>query len=62
MDVADGAVSEESGAVVELREELAVLVAALAERDVVIEQLRAENAELRRLLGSASRRRASVAQ
>lgn len=39
----------------ELREQLAVVVAALAQRDAVIEQLRAENAELRRQLGLNSR-------
>lgn len=38
-----------------LREQLAVVVAALAQRDVVIEALRAENAELRRQLGLTSK-------
>jgi transposase len=48
-------VPEESAAVAELREQLAVVVAALAQRDVVIAELRAENAELRRQLGLNSR-------
>jgi len=48
-------VSEESAAVGELCEQLAVVVAALAQRDAVIAQLRAENAELRRQLGLNSR-------
>ncbi len=55
-------VPEESAAVVELREQLAVVVAASAQRDVVIvqlqaenAQLQAENAELRRQLGLNSR-------
>jgi len=48
-------VPDESAAVVELRAQLAVVVAALAQRDMVIEQLRAENAELRRQLGLNSR-------
>ena len=54
--------SEESGAVVELREQLAVVVAASAQRDVVVARLQAENArlqaenvELRRQLGLNSR-------
>ena len=38
-----------------LREQLAVVVAALAQRDVVIAELRAENTELRRQLGLNSR-------
>lgn len=38
-----------------LREQLAVVVAALAQRDVVIAELRAENVELRRQLGMNSR-------
>lgn len=48
-------VPEESAAVTELREQLAVVVAALARRDEVICELRAENAELRRQLGLNSR-------
>lgn len=54
--------SDESGAVAELREQLAVVLGALAQRDVVIGQLRgelaaaaAEIAELRRQLGQNSR-------
>ena len=53
---------EESAAVVELREQLAVVAGALAQRDAVIGQLRgelaaaaAEIAELRRQLGQNSR-------
>jgi transposase len=44
-------VPEESAVVAELREQLAVVVGALAQRDAVIAELRAENAELRRQLG-----------
>ncbi|MGH3631916.1 MAG: IS66 family transposase [Sciscionella sp.] len=47
--------SEESAAVAELREQLAVIVAALAQRDAVIAELRAEIVELRRQLGQNSR-------
>ncbi len=39
----------------QLREQLAVVVATLAQRDVVIAEVRAENAELRRQLGQNSR-------
>lgn len=45
----------EPAVVVQLREQLAALAAAVAQRDVVIEQLRAEDAELRRQLGLNSR-------
>lgn len=49
------AVAELRGQLAWLREQLAVVVTALAQRDVVIAELRAENAELRRQLGSNSR-------
>ena len=55
-------VSDESAAVAELREQLAVVLGALAQRDAVIGELRAELAaaaaeiaELRRQLGQNSR-------
>lgn len=48
-------VPEESAAVAELREQLAVVVTALVERDAVIAELRAEIVELRRQLGLNSR-------
>lgn len=46
---------DDAAAIAELREQLAVVVAALTQRDAVIAQLQAENLELRRQLGMNSR-------